>query len=172
MSNPCRSIISFAVLILPASFFPAIGAQEKQPQERVGAQAPGRKDEIAKQPFSLVEQLARVEAALDAANSLIKNLAESDSPTVGSKPTTSANSESVLKWPQFYALVAVRFHDRRDDRGPFFFTKAVLREVNTGDGKDSKETSNGIESPRQNGRRNRMRATKFIARPWTAPRPN
>ena len=147
MSNPCRSIISFAVLILPASFFPAIGAQEKQPQERVGATAPGRKDEIAKQQFSLVEQLARVEASLDATNSLINNLPAADSPTVGSKPTTTVNSEQVLKWPQFYELVAERFHDRRNDRGQFFFTKAVLREVNPGDGRDSKETSNGIESP-------------------------
>src|SRR5436189_222986 len=135
MSNSRGYITWFGVLILAATFLPAIGAQEKQPEEQVGAQAPGLKDEIAERQFSLVKQLARVEAALDAANSLIKNLAEADSPTVGSKPTISANSEKVLKWPQFYALVAERFHDRRDDRGQFFFTKAVLREVKTGDGK-------------------------------------
>jgi hypothetical protein len=146
MSNSHGYITRFGVLILATTFLPAIGAQEKQPEERVGARAPDRKDEIAKQQFSLVEQLARLEASLDAANSLINNLPAADSPTVGSKPATSADSEAVLKWPQFYALMAERFHDRRDNRGPFFFTKAALREVNTGDGKDSKETSNLIES--------------------------
>ena len=159
---------------------PAMGIAQAQPTATKDVKASDHWDEIDERLYSLVEQLAKVEASLDAATSLIeKNTAGADSTAsdakAGEKTTahesaaaSGRKSDAVSRWPQFYTELAAHFYFQPADREQFRYTAAALQNVvsvgtkTTGNSPNSNKPA-AVQPPRLDDLEKIYRDSKVLA---------